>query len=326
MLIFVYGEDTFRSQEKVRVMRNAFSEKFDPSGMNLAEFAVGAGCANPSLGEVMQAVQSSPFLGEKRMVVVQGLCETLTKKDQVEPWIEGLSNIPESSIVILVEEVEPAKFVKHPIYAEFHGKSEVHEYSFPVLEGAALTKWVADRAQAMGAKLDRAALVSLVERVGADLWQMDNELKKLVAYSGGETITAAMVAELVQASFGDQIFALVDAVAQQNAAQAIRLLEEQRQFGATDQNIFGMLARQVRILLGTRSILDANPRATKQETADELGLHPFVAQKALAQARSFTIEDLKRAHELLFELDQATKSSRVNAELAVDLIVAELLT
>lgn len=325
MLIFVYGEDSFRAQEKVRVMKDAFIEKFDASGMNLAEFKAKAG-----LGEVMQAIQSPPFLGEKRMVIVQGLCETLKKKDQSEPWIEGLANIPESSIVILVEEMEPAKFMKHPIYAQFHGKVEVHEYAFPVLEGAALTKWVTDRATQMGAKLDRPALVSLVERVGSDLWQMDNELRKLTAYAGNDArqsvITTAMVTELVRASFGDQIFQLVDAVAQRNAKQAIRLLEEERLSGATDHYIFGMLARQVRILLGARSILDENPRATKQQIADELGMHPFVAQKALAQARSFEIEDLMRAHKLLFELDRATKSSRVDAELAVDLVVAKLLT
>ncbi len=326
MLIFIYGEDTFRAREKVAVMKKRFCEKFDSSGMNLAEFDLSSGGVVSSFGEIMQSIQSPPFLGEKRMVVIHELLGSVESvKEKVKPWVEGLSNIPDSTIVILVDEAEPEKLVKHLIYKAFLGKSEVHEYPFPVLQGAELTRWVAARSQALGAKFDRPALMSLVERVGADLWQMNNELGKLMAYADGQRITQEMVAEFVRASFEDQIFQLVDAVAHRNAAQAIRLLEEERQSGATDQYIFGMLARQIRILLGTRSILDRNDRATKQEVASELSLHPFVAQKALAQAQSFEIEDLKRAHALLFELDRASKTGRMNAELAVDLLVAEMI-
>ena len=319
MLIFVYGQDTFRVREKVRVMKEKFSEKFDKGGMNLVEFS-----NKPVLGEVMQAVQSPPFLGDKRMVVVRDLCGTL-KKDQVETWQEGLSKIPESTIVILWEEIDPKKLEKHALYKALSKQSEVHTYPFPLLKDAALTQWVVGRVQEMGAQIDRIALTSLVGRVGSDLWQMQHELEKLVAYAGSGMVTNEMVEELVRASFEDQIFQLVDAISHRNANKAIRLLDEERWSGASDQYIFGMLARQVRILLGARSVLDLNANATKDYVASELSLHPFVAQKAVGQARSFVTQDLVRAHELLFELDQASKSGRLGADLAVDLVVAQML-
>ena len=325
MLIFVYGEDTFRVREKVKVMKEKFVDKFDKSGMNLVEFA-----NKLDLGEIMQAIQSPPFLGDKRMVVVANLCGGL-KKDQVKVWQDGLSKVSESTIVVVWEEMDPKKLEKHALYKELSKLSEVHSYPFPLLKGGGLTNWVVARVAQMGAQINQDALQSLVGRVGSDLWQMQHELEKLVAYSGGSdarksVITIEMVELLVRASFEDQIFQLVDAISHRNANQAIRLLEEERWSGATDQYIFGMLARQVRILLGTRSVLDINARATKDLVAAELSLHPFVAQKAIGQARSFETTDLVRAHALLFELDQATKTGRLGSDLAVDLVVAEMLT
>ncbi len=300
-------------------MREKFIEKFDQSKMNLVEFS-----DKKDLGEVMQAIQSPPFLGEKRMVVVWDICGTL-KKDQVEPWQNGFEKIPDSTIVILWDELSSKKLEKHALFKAFAKQAEVHAYPFPLLEGAALTNWVATRVQEMGAQIDRSALMSLVERVGSDLWQMQHELEKLTAHAGDQMISKQSVEELVRASFEDQIFQLVDAVSHQDANKAIRLLEEERWSGATDQYIFGMLARQVRILLGARSVLDTNPQADKNQVASELSLHPFVAQKALAQARAFHVDDLARSHALLFELDQATKRSRVKPDLAVDLMVAQML-
>ena len=68
MLIFVYGDDTFRVQERVQELQLAFQRKFDPTGLNVAFFGAGA-----KPGEVLQAVQSLPFMSQKRMVVIRDL-------------------------------------------------------------------------------------------------------------------------------------------------------------------------------------------------------------------------------------------------------------
>jgi DNA polymerase-3 subunit delta len=85
-----------------------------------------------------------------------------------------------------------------------------------------------------------------------------------------------------------------------------------------------MLGRQMRILLGARAMLDQNAHVTKQEVGSALEIHPFVAQKALEQARVFALGDLVRAHDLLFEFDQKIKTGRMGADLSVDLVVDEL--
>lgn len=321
MHIFVYGDDGFRVQEKVRQLTKAFREKFDQTGLNLVEFPGKKKVVE--LGEVMGAVHSLPFLGQKRMVVIRDLIDS-TKKPEMGVWVDGFKRVPESTIVVFWESTEPKALEKKPLFKELAVLAEVHKYVFPQLLGAELTRWAETRLKEHGGTIEASALRALVERVGGDLWQMDNEIGKLVAYASGKPITTVMVDELVHASFEGKIFQLIDAVSQRRPADAIRLLQEERWSGANDHYLLTMLGRQVRILLGARAMLDENPRASSQELADTLMIHPFVAQKALTQARGFTLEHLKAVHDLLFEFDVAMKSGGIDADLAVDLTTVKL--
>jgi DNA polymerase III subunit delta len=321
MLIFIYGDDSFRIQEKVGQLKRAFREKFDPTGLNLAEFPPGN--KKMEMGEVLGAVRALPFLGQKRMVVVRDLIDA-TKKGDMDVWVDGFKKAPESTIVVFWESTEVKALEKKPMFVALKDAAEVHQYVFPELQGAELSRWVEARVKERGGTIDTSALRALVERVAADLWQMDNEIGKLVAYAGGQPIKSAMVDELVHASFEGKIFSLIDAVSQRRPADAIRLLQEERWSGANDRYLMTMLGRQVRILLGARAFLNENPRATKEELAKALDIHPFVAQKALAQARGFSLEHLKAVHDLLFEFDLAMKTGGIDADLAVDLTTVKL--
>lgn len=319
MLIFIYGNDTFRVQEKVTQMKGAFREKFDPTGMNTAEFS---GKLTPA--DVLGAVRSMPFLGEKRMIIIRDLVAE-TKKADMDIWVNGLLDAPESSIVIFWETTEPKSLEKKPLFKALREAAEVHDYAFPQLQSLDLEKWIVARTNARGGSLDRKCVKMLIERVGADLWQMDHELSKLVAYANGSQINSAMIERLVHASFEGKIFQLIDAISQRKPQQAVQLLKEERLSGANDHYLLTMLGRQVRILIAARALLDDNPGATKQQLAGTLGVHPFVAQKALAQAKGFVLSDLLRAHDHLFEYDRKIKTGQIKPDLAVDLTTVAMM-
>ncbi|NQV90432.1 DNA polymerase III subunit delta [Candidatus Uhrbacteria bacterium] len=322
MLIFIYGDDGFRASEKVHLMIKTFRQKFDSTGLNIAEFST-IGRKGADVGDILGAVHALPFLGTKRMVVLKDLIGQV-KKPEMQIWIDGFTKTPDSTIVIFWESTEPKALEKKPLFKALVDVAEVHHYPFPQLQGSELTSWVKDRVKEHRGTIDVSALRVLVERVGADLWQMDNEIGKLVAYANTETISIAMVEELVRASFEGKIFQLIDAVSQRRPTEAIRLLQEERWSGANDHYLLTMLGRQVRILLGAKGLLEEHPQATKQELADTLNIHPFVAQKALAQSRAFSLAQLKSVHDFLFESDYQLKTGQINADMAVDLATIKL--
>jgi len=322
MLIFVYGNDSFRVREKVKTLKKAFVDKFDKAGLNLEEFPKnGTGFET---GLIFQSIRALPFLGEKRMTIIRGLVEQTNAVD-AKIWLNGLEKVPESTICILWETAEPKIIEKKALYKKLKDGSGVYFYPFPSLQGSELTNWVNQRIQNRGGMINRQALEKLVTRVGSDLWQMDNEIAKLVSYAKKQPIDQKMIDQLVRASFEGQIFALVDAVSRKNTQDAITLLKEERWSGANDFSIMGMLARQIRILIAARSSLDNDSSVSKQELANTSGIHPFVAQKALQQARGFVLDDLLRTHDLLFRMDRDMKRGGIDAGLAVDLLVTQLI-
>lgn len=323
MYIIIYGDDTFRVKQRVKQMKDAFSKKFDPSGLNINIFPQ-AEKEKLDHGEVLQSVCSYPFLGEKRMVVIGGLIES-TNKDASKVWIDGFKRVPESTIVIFYEMCGAKKLEKKSLFKSLTKLSDVHTYAYTKLQGSELSSWVVSHIRRKGGQIDAAALRNLVMSVGSDLWQMSNEIDKLIAYADGSIISVQMVSDMVRTSFEGQIFALMDAVSKKQTKTALRLLQEERLSGANDHYILTMLGRQVKILLAARSLLDENPRASKQDLANEMGVHPFVAQKAIQQAVGFEYDRLRKVHKLLYEFDFKIKTGQIKPDLAVDLVTDKLI-
>jgi len=319
----IYGDDSFRVNQKVKQMRDAFREKFDLSGMNTQAFPAD-GSTKYDVGDILQAVCSYPFLGTKRMVIIRDLIGTIKKADQ-QIWLEGFSRMPESTIVVLWETESLKSVEKKSLFTELSKLSESHAYPYPALEGTLLTRWVQDRIKEMKGTIEPKALQALIERVGPELWQMSHEIEKLIAFAYGATITVAMVDELVHANFEGKIFDLMDAISKKQITRALQLLQEERFSGANDHYLLTMLGRQVRVLVCARQMLDKDARVTKQELAEALSIHPFVAQKALEQAKGFSFAELARVHDVLFDFDFKLKSGRISADLAVDLVTQQLI-
>lgn len=323
MFIFIYGDDTFRVHEKVEQMKTAFGQKFDPTGLNTSVFP---NENKPKLapGDIFQSVRAFPFLGKKRLVVIGNLISETTKAT-MQIWTQGFLQTPQSTIVIFWETLEPKIFEKKPLFLALKDASEVHAYPFPELQGSALSRFVQERITARGGKINPKALQNLIVRVGSDLWKMDQEISKLVAYANQTEISSESVEMLVHANFEGKIFELMDALSSRRCEQAIKLLKEERQSGTNDHYLLSMLGRQIRILLQIKSALLENPRLSKQELATSLSIHPFVAQKAMQQVKGFTLEKLRTVHDLLFDFDEQLKIGHINADMAVDLASVKMM-
>jgi len=323
MILIVYGDDAFRSQEKVMQLKSAFQQKHDPTGMNLSHFVMGE--KNVSSGDVVQAMTTLPFLSKHRMIIVRDLVDSV-KKDDLALWDTAFARVPESTIVLLWESKSVDAVEKKLLFKSLKTRSDIKLYPLPVLVGSLLTQWIKDRCTSLGGKIEAQALRALIERIGSDLWQMHHEIEKLVAFSKGKTITESDVQNLVQANFEGKIFDLVDALSKKETQRALRLLEEERGAGSDDYYLMSMFSRQIRLLLGARAVLDEFPRADKSMIAKELDVHPFVASKLVAQAKNFSLSQLLDAHDQLYAFDRDMKRGGIQADLAVDLIATQLLS
>lgn len=323
MLIFVFGEDRFNAKEKVQVMREAFLDKFDPSGANVVEFPL-RDQKKFDFGQVAQAIQSPPFLAQKRMVILKGLMSEVTRKPESKPWIELLEKIPESTIVVMLDDLSVAKARKHAMVSSLTEQADVHEYIFEPLSESQALKWVAD--ESMKKNLDMSPAISrqFVSMAGVDARVLSLELEKLAAYCKGRSVVQAELDLLVSSSTEDQLFVFLDALSARDEGKIKKLLSQQRLFGTADAQLFGMLVRQVRLLLAACDYFESNPESDKRGLASALGVHPFVAQKLTSQQSRFSKDELIAIQEGMLDGDFYVKIGILKPEQAVDLSIVSL--
>jgi DNA polymerase III subunit delta len=115
------------------------------------------------------------------------------------------------------------------------------------------------------------------------------------------------------------VFEMVDALGKRDGATATRLLH--RLLDDDDPfSLFGMMVRQFRLLLQAREYLDGG--GAPKQTGKALGVHPFVGEKVAAQARFFSLPQLEQIYHNLLDTDVGIKTGKVEAQLALDLLIA----
>lgn len=320
MLFFLYGEDTYRSRQKLNSIKQRFLDK-DKSKMNLVELDG----AKILFKDLKKELTAAPFLFDKKLVIIENL---LTQNKQVKLFDEindliKSKKIPDFIFAIFWEGGKPDK--RKNFFKTLSQEAQAEEFN--LLDAGQINRWLIEEVKIRGGEINQAAINQLLIFVGNDLWQLSNELNKLLAYDKKISITNVNL--LVEAKANDNIFQLMDAIAIKNKALALKLIKQQLEdFGSDAGYLLNMIVRQFRILLQVKSFVQENEELTviptSQKIAAALNIHPFVAQKTLAQAKNFDLEQLKNIYQKLLDIEYKIKTGRASAVELFDLFIAEI--
>jgi DNA polymerase-3 subunit delta len=282
-----------------------------------------------SIDVLTNAVSAMPFIASRRLVILTNPLAKLNSSTLREKFVSLLDHVPPSTALVLVEnrlltkDSERRNGKIHWLERWVNQAGERAFFrTFPVPHGNDMTEWIQKRAKALKGQFTSEAADRLADQVGDEPRQLDQEIQKILTYvEYKRPVEADDVDHLTPFSRQGDIFAMVDALAlhQGREAQKMlhRLLEEQDVI-----LIFGMVVRQFRLLLQTREILDKGGR--EADVIRELDVKPFVARKLVPQAHHFTQSQLEDIYRRLLESDEAAKTSQVEADLALDMLVMSL--
>jgi DNA polymerase-3 subunit delta len=193
---------------------------------------------------------------------------------------------------------------------------------FPPLNDRDLGDWVQGRIKEGGGKISPAASKLLVGLVGADLWVMSSEIDKLLAYGSGQVISEDNVKQLTSYAREANIFALVDAILEGRTSQAQQLLHRLLRDGASPAYVLTMITRQLRLIVMAKDLGRKISRTGISDSQEPIS--DFSLDKAVRQAKAFTLERIKKAYNKLLETDVSIKTGKYDGDLALDLLVVEL--
>ena len=293
----------------------------------------GAQLAPPELLGVCQAI---PFMDPLRLVVVEGLLATAESRSGggsgrgrgrrggsaagAGGWqslADAIPQMPSTTLLLLSDGPVSAN---NPLLRLLRPVGAVEEHTAP--RGEQLARWIKETADAKGAAVSPAAIRSLADLVGADLWTLDQELEKLSLYAAGREIGDGDVRLMVSQVREASIFEAVDAMIDGRAEAALRLLAQLRDDGREPLYIIAMVERQLRLLALARDSMDR--RLPAEEMKRAMGTSSdFVVRKTTDQARRHSRQDIAWRYDRLLEADLAIKQGRLDPDLALELLVGE---
>ena len=317
MIIFLYGPDTYRSRQKLNEIVEHYKE-IHKSGLDLKFLDL----EEKDFQDFKNEAQIASMFSEKKLLVLKNAFENFDFKEKISAEIEKFAK-SEEVILFYEEEIKKDKF--------FQTLKKFSEYQeFQLLDGERLKNWVKKEFRKYQAKIDSAVLEKLIEFVGNDLWQMANEIKKLVAYKTGHnqitTVTKLCpeieredVELLVKSKIEIDIFKTIDAIAAKDKKRAIKLLKAHLEKGDSPLYLLSMINFQFRNLLIIKDLIEKN-----LSPYSFTNLHPYVIKKSISLLGKFSFSELKKIYQKIFEVDLDIKTGKIEPEMALDLLITEI--
>ena len=315
MLYVLHGENGLQRREALNaiVEKSGITPDFRDMNTEILEGAV------PS-GELRRACITLPFLGEVRIVIARDVLGKV-RSEEAQEIADILPTIPPTTCLIFDEGKTLPK--RQPVLSRA-GDVEIHIQHFAVPDARELPQWIRGRTEKHGGKIEPRAAALLAQNIGGNLELLDQEIQKLLLYVGERTPIAVedvhVMVPYVQSA--DVIFQMVDALGQRDPRNAAIHLHRLLDVGEHPLGIFGMMVRQFRLLIQVRWMSDRHQ--SQQQIVSRLKLHPYVVRKVHAQADRFSQSQLRDAYRLLMETDLSIKRGEVPAEVALDLLIAQL--
>ena len=283
--------------------------------------------AAPEIEQLIMAAGTISFFGTRRVVVLPELEPGSYGDKDLEELCSTLASL-ENAVVVLgsVFELERNKLKMgkraQKLLAQCKALGYTEELAKP--KPFELKVMMIERAKEQGATLPEGAATALLERCGEDPFLLENEVDKLCALSGYQTVSTAMVAEMSTVSLDADVFEMIRMITAKNATGACKklqtLLRLQQEPIAITGAMIGSYVDLYRVKLGAAK---RKPYGTVFKDFGYKG-SDYRLKRSAETASHYTLKQIENCMQVLLELDQSLKGQPVDAQILLETALCRL--
>lgn len=305
-IYLLYGEEAYLKKQYKEKLRNAMVLPED--NMNYAYYE-GKGI---NVNEIIDLAETLPFFAERRLIILE---DTGLFKSAAAELADYIKDMPDTTSIIFIEsEVDK----RNKLYKAVQSKGRVVELGRQ--DESTLLRWVAGNVKRENKQISENTVRHFLAKVGTDMENIQKELEKLFCYTmDKESITSEDVDTICTTQITNQIFDMVNAVADKNQKKALEYYYDLLALKEPPMRILFLLARQFKLLLEVKT-MDKQGYARK-EIAEKTGINPFVVGKYQAQAKAFSGSELRKIMEDAVETEESVKTGILSDTLGVELFI-----
>ncbi|MEG0903544.1 MAG: DNA polymerase III subunit delta [Lachnospiraceae bacterium] len=307
-IYFLYGEENYLKRQ----YKNKLSEAIIPCdhSMNYAYYE-GKGI---NVKEIIDLAETIPFFGDRRLIVMENTGFFKNPTPELADYIKAL---PETTYLLFIEaEVDK----RGKLFKSVKDRGLIVELSRQ--EERTLIKWIQGMVKQEGKQITDATIRHLLTKVGSDMEQIQKELEKLFCYVLDKNmITLEDVDAICTTQITNQIFSMVNAVADKKQKQALDYYYELLALKEPPLRILFLLARQFRLLLQVKEL--EKQGSNRKIISEKTGLQNFVVGKYMDQSKHFTTSELIHILEACVETEEYVKTGRLDGVMGVELFIVK---
>jgi DNA polymerase-3 subunit delta len=246
-------------------------------------------------------LETLPFLSSRRLVIIDKADPFVTRhRAALEKYV---ANPSATGVLVL----DVASWPSTTKLAKALGPDAT--ITCKALSAQRLPDWCIQRAEsAHGKQLVAAAARLLVELVGSEMGQLDQELAKLAVYVGdAKGIDAEDVDKLVGHSRAEKVWDIFDAIGNGKVADALAILDRLFEQGEEALRLLGAFGSQLRPLIKAYRL--SQQGKSLSAALEEVGLQVYRIRSAEQQIRHLGRRRLDRLYDWLLETDQGMKGA-----------------
>lgn len=270
-----------------------------------------------SATDIEAASESSPLMMTNTVVVVRD-SGIFKKADESADNFAFLGELPEESCVIFKEQSVDARNAVFKLVA----KSGI-AYNCTKQPESEIVKILVHEASINKRNITQGAISLLFNGVGNDILLLNNEVDKLcMLVEEGETIDESHVKYASEISIEAKIFDLTDGIAEKNREKALRQLEALISEKTPSQVILATVATS---FMKLDKVFDLKAQGKNvREISEKTGIPEYPVKKYISQSRGYTKNTLKRAIDLISDIDIKGKNGQIDPLTGLEILIHEI--
>lgn len=310
-LYFFVGEEAYLSDYYINILKK---ELVSMEEFNFFKFD------NENFEGLTDAVESSPMMAEKKLVVVKGTDFSAEVKEDMYREIESaLEDVPfYTHIIFCCKDVKKTS----KIYKLLSEKCQVVSFEKQPLND--IIKWIINVFKSKGIEIDKENAELITRYAGLDMTTLMNEIEKLSAYEmQNKKVTKEGIEALVTKNIESKIFNLLDMVLDKKRENALLIFNELKKDKEEPVYINGAISKNLMGILEFKYL--KNEGKSVSEIGMKMGLKPFVQTKYLRYAEKMSEKFLEKMLSECSKFDIAFKSGEIDGYTGLNVLICEMM-
>jgi len=312
MIIFLFGKNCYLARKKLNEIVKYY-KKIHKSGLNL-KFLEGE---NLNFQDFKNLFDSQPMFKEKKLIVLKNIFSNQKFKEE---FLKEKEKFLDRDKIILI--YEKNEIQKKDIFFQFL-KNNAKYQEFKPLEGKKLENWVKKEFERYQVKISPQVLEKLINFVGNDLWQMENEIKKILTFKKNGKIKEKDIESLISNETETNVFKVIEAILKKDRKEALKRINFLLTKGTKASFIISIFKSQFRKFLIIKDLVKRGVK--KEKIISKTKFHPFLIERNLASLKKMEIEQLEKIYQKIFQLDKKIKTGKILPEVGLNLFIVEII-